>query len=131
MSDKTVTPAHVQAVLLEGKIEHHWDYFGTEVVMKLFGSGRGGYGEILRRATGPDEYTRGYWRELLSVAYALKSFGGWDFDKDQEQKEEFVEGLSTRVLGIFVEQFVIARNKDLEDAKKREELLGKSSPSQR
>lgn len=130
MSEKTVYPDHVQAALLEGKIEHRWDFFGSRVVMKLFGSGKKGYGEILKRAIGPDDYTREYWRNLLQVAYSLKSFGGWDFDSDQDKKEEFVEGLAPHVMMLFFGELQRAQIDQQEHFQKRIDLLKKSSPDQ-
>lgn len=133
MSEKTVYPDHVQAALLEGKIEHRWtfpDEAKTQVVMKLFGSGKNGYGEILKRAVGPDETTRDYWRNLLSVAYALKSFGGWDFDGDLSKKEEFVEGLAPHIMMLMFAELQRAQVDQQEHFQKRNELLKKSSPDQ-
>jgi hypothetical protein len=126
---KNITPQHVTTVLLSGKVLHKFNFFGEELVLDLFPVGV--HDEVLQRASGPSDAARRFREDKLSVAYALRSFGGWNFENSQERREEFVNGLALWHFKILHAELMTAQMKEEEDAfKQRHEILKKSSPDQ-
>ena len=129
MSDSiSTTAAHLQALLLEGKLTHRFKLAGEEVVLDLFPAGV--WENILVQAIGPDEYTREYRRNVLSLAHALRSIGGYDFEGKFDKRLEFVRGLQRPVQALLIEEMIGAQIRQHEETVKRLEELKKSSPGQ-
>ncbi len=128
MAEKSdATPAQLTALLLDGKVRHTFQFFGEEVVMELFPHGV--YTKIQQRISGLDSEARSSWYLKLCVAYALRSYGGYKFE-DQEERERIIDMLSTKQVVMLAEEYLGATRVQEDALNKKHELLKKSSPGQ-
>lgn len=120
-----VSPAAVQAAIMEGRFTHEWDcpteQGWVKVVYDMFPTGT--------RMAINDRTQHPLLIEYFSVAHALRSYGGWDFKGGKmSEKLTFLEQLSDPQYAFFLEQYHRGKLVQIERFKELKDRLGKSSP---
>ncbi len=117
----------IVAFLLEGRLEHRFPLLGKEVVLDLFAVGT--REQVERQVSGLDATARRVSKDVLDLAYSLRSLGGFDFACSLDEKLKFVRGMSDPVFELFVEELRLAQIRQRENFAKRRDELKKSSPN--
>lgn len=118
----------VEELISAFNLTHKWDFFGKEVVYDMFPVGTSE--SIVRTTSGLDIRATDYVTKVLSVAYAIRSIGGYDFKASLEEKLRFVRAVQEPVLNLMFAEYQAARVKQVELLAKKQEELKKSSPGQ-
>lgn len=113
----------VTKILLVGEYTHKWKFCGTEVVFDMFRSGAEERAQ--RMVSGLDLPARKIAEDILHVAIAIRTVGGYDFRGSDDEKVRFVRAMTEPVRGVWVDEFERARDVQLRNTEELIKSMGR------